>query len=162
MPSLTNTYDEAPSMGLGGTNSWNGALNFLRLTASHSHSQEMLRAAFLHLAAVKAAEELATRAGDAAFAATCTRALARARSTTIDLLWDDAHSRFKGYVCHASGQAPAGAENTDNLMADALYGVLWAKILGLDLGINATLFHLHQRASYATANAYGLPFWVST
>lgn len=40
MPALTNTYDEAPSMGLGGTNSWN---------------------AFLHLAAVKAAEELATR-----------------------------------------------------------------------------------------------------
>ena len=36
-------------------------------------------------------------------------------------------------------QAPAGAENTDNLMADSLYGVLWSELLGLELGLNKTL-----------------------
>ena len=141
MPALTNTYDEAPSMGLDGTNSWN---------------------AFLHLAAVKAAEQLASRAGDLPFAANCTAALVRARSATIDLLWDETHSRFRGYVCHASGQnIPTNAENTDNLMADSLYGVLWSELLDLDLGLNKTLYELHQRSSFATANQFGLPFWTN-
>ena len=88
----------------------------------------------------------------------------------MDLLWDATHERFRGYVCHASRgeQLPgaaaataAGAENTDNLMADSLYGVLWAELLQLDLGVNKTLFELHQRASFATANEYGLPFWTN-
>eukprot|EP01048_Picozoa_sp_COSAG05_P003580 COSAG05_NODE_168_length_15164_cov_8.323734_11_plen_289_part_00 len=138
MPALTNTYDEAHSIGAGGTNAWN---------------------AFLHLMAITAAEELATRVGDAELAVACKAALIRARKVTMELLWDDAHGRFRGYVCNTT--RVAGALNTDNLMADSLYGALWAEVLGLDLGLNKSLFEQHQTASYATAKAFGLPFWTN-
>ena len=107
MPALTNTYDEAPSMGLGGTNAWNN---------------------FLHLMATKAAQELAARVGDDQFAETCAKAATRAQVVTMDLLWDAAHLRFRGYVCNTTGPEHDGALNTDNLMADSLYGVLWAEV----------------------------------
>eukprot|EP01047_Picozoa_sp_COSAG01_P012689 COSAG01_NODE_579_length_15238_cov_10.570183_2_plen_521_part_00 len=135
MPAYTNTFDEARSMGVGGTNSWNS---------------------FLHLVAVRAAEELATQAGDSAVADQCAAAARRAREVIVQLLWDSDHSRFRGYVCNASDR---GVLNTDNLMADSLVGVLWAHILGIDLGMNRTMFELHQRASFAVANEFGLPFW---
>ena len=96
MGGLTNTYDEAPHMG--SVNAWN---------------------AFLHLAAVKAA-----RANDTVFAAECNDAMVAARNATMDLLWDAAHTRFRGYWCNVSG---AAVVNTDNVMADALVGVLWAE-----------------------------------
>jgi hypothetical protein len=44
-------------------------------------------------------------------------------------------------------------------MADSLVGVPWAKILGIGLGMDRTMFELHQRASFAVANEFGLPFW---
>lgn len=121
--------------------------------------------AFLHLASVTAAEKLAMIVGDTDFAVTCKSAVARAQTAIIELLWDSSHSRFRGYVCQSSrGQQSPGAdavENTDNLMADSLYGVLWAELLGLDLGLNRSLFELHQRSSFATANEFGLPFWTN-
>lgn len=141
MGGLTNTYDEAPHMG--DVNSWN---------------------AFLHLAAVEASRRLAVAAGDTAFATELAGALHTARNATIKHLWLPKLQRFRGYWCNCS--ATAYQRNTNNLMADSLYGVLWAKVLGLDLGIDDRYFSDHQRHSWNadaasnTSTPWGLNFWI--
>eukprot|EP01052_Picozoa_sp_SAG31_P031251 SAG31_NODE_3292_length_4454_cov_2.328588_4_plen_452_part_00 len=136
MDGHTNTYDEAPHMG--SVNAWN---------------------AFLHVAAIKAVEALADDVGDLEFAATCAAAAARARNSTVSLLWDKARRSFRGYWCDES-EFP-GAVNGQPLMADALVGVLWAKILGLDLGFDDTMFVAHQDTAWKKLQSpFGLHFWA--
>ena len=79
--------------------------------------------AFLHLAAMLAAEKLATVQGDAAFAGRCRENVESARKALNKFLWTGEH--FRSWWMNDGG-------HPDALHADTLYGELWARILGLE------------------------------
>jgi len=78
--------------------------------------------AFLHLAAMLAAEKLAEIFSDTEFAESCRRNLESARKSLYERLWTGEY--FRSWWM-ADGEYP------DALHADTLYGQLWAFILGL-------------------------------
>jgi non-lysosomal glucosylceramidase len=80
--------------------------------------------AFLHLAALKAAEKMAEVKEDQEFAATCEKNFHMSREVLIDKMWNDHH--FLAWY-QEDGNHP------QTVMTDVLYGQLWAEILGLGL-----------------------------
>jgi len=79
--------------------------------------------AFLHLAAILAAEKLAAVQGDTDFAGHCRENVESARKALNDRLWTGEH--FRSWWMKDGG-------HPDALHADTLYGELWARILGLE------------------------------
>jgi uncharacterized protein (DUF608 family) len=77
---------------------------------------------FLHLAAMRASEKLATAVSDAALAQECARNFQAARHALHEKLWT---GRFFRAWWMADGSHP------EALHADTLYGQLWAFLLGL-------------------------------
>ena len=129
---MQNTYDEARS--IGSVNAWN---------------------AFLHLAALAATERMAAFVGDAEMASNASAWLTRGRNATTALLWDATAGHFRGFWCERG-------KITANAMADSLYGVLWAAVLDLDLGLDRSLYIRHQASVWErAATPWGIKFWTN-
>ena len=92
--------------------------------------------AFLHLAALKAAEKLAKVEGDWEFADICRKNYQSSRAALINKLWDNDH--FQAWYQETGN-------NPQTIMTDVLYGQLWAKIL--DLGLLVDKSKLEQQLS---------------
>ena len=93
--------------------------------------------AFLHIAALAAAEKLAAIQGDDAFAARCRQNVAAAREALDEHLWTGEH--FRHYWS-------ANGNTRDAPHTDALYGQLWADILGLGLTTDPDRLRSHLAA----------------
>lgn len=103
-------------------------------------------ASVFHLAAMRAGEELATRAGDAAFAAQCAAAFSRAQQQLDALQWNEAAGLYDavGSGCNATGCA-----TRVGVFADAFYG----QVLAYTLGLGDLLAH-PERLDTHLANAW--------
>jgi len=102
--------------------------------------------AFLHLAAILAAERLAAVEGDDALAQRCRDNVAAARKALAERLWTGDH--FRSWWMK-------NADFPDALHADTLYGELWARILGLGPTTDEDRLRSHLAAEF-TGN--GSPF----
>ncbi|MEZ4701638.1 MAG: GH116 family glycosyl-hydrolase [Rhodothermales bacterium] len=102
--------------------------------------------ALLHLAAAQAAVQLATLAGDTAFAATLRDLVKQGAAAFDTAFWTGEHYR----AWHTAGE-PA----TDALQADTLYGLLWCYMLDLDPVIDPERARRHLRAE---TRANGTPY----
>ena len=104
--------------------------------------------AFLHLAAMRAAERLADIQGDPDFAARCRENAGRAREALVRRLWTGEHFR---HFWSANGNT------RDAPHSDALYGQLWAGILGLGLLAEPEMMRSHLAAERRiNGSPYGL------
>jgi non-lysosomal glucosylceramidase len=93
--------------------------------------------AVLHLAALRAAEQLAEAQGDSTFARLCGDRRAQAERKLDELLWTGQY--FRSWWMH-EGAYP------DALHADTLYGQLWASILGLGWVVDPPKARAHLAA----------------
>jgi non-lysosomal glucosylceramidase len=104
--------------------------------------------AVLHLAAMRAAGKLAEVEGDAHFAQVCQESVASGQKKLDELLWTGKY--YRSWWMHQGGQP-------DALMADTLYGQLWASLLGLGWIVDPNKARLHLQAEMGfNASPFGL------
>jgi uncharacterized protein (DUF608 family) len=103
--------------------------------------------AFLHLAALAAAEKCTETQGDGAFAETCRNARESATDALHEHLWNG-----EFYLAYKN----MGVEET-NLMSDTLYGQLWAFVLDLGLLVDKEKLLSHLASEQRiNGTAFGL------
>jgi hypothetical protein len=87
--------------------------------------------------------------GDNATAAAAAAAYERGVAATYSFLWNSTYSYFRAYT------------SADAVMADSLYGALWADHVGLGWVVNASDLAAHLAVEQArNANPYGLTVMV--
>ena len=104
--------------------------------------------AVLHLAAMKAAAQLAAVEGDKSFSQACRANLTTASKKLDELLWTGKY--YRAWWMQSGGYP-------DALHADSLYGQLWASILGLGWLVDADKARSHLAAEMEyNASPFGL------
>lgn len=110
--------------------------------------------AFLHLAAMLAAEKLALVQGDTDFAAACRAGFESSCRALNDLLWTGGH--FRAWWMEDQ-------PFPDALHADTLYGQLWAFVLGLGWTVEPERIVSHLAVEFAkNASPFGLKVMQGT
>ncbi len=103
--------------------------------------------AFLHLAALLAAQKMAEQRDDPAFASECAAAFERGQKALDELLWNGSY-----YLAYTNT-----GEDGDTLLSDTLYGQLWAEVLGLGLLVDKEKLAQHLAGEMRiNASPYGL------
>ena len=117
----------------------------------------------LYLSALAAAAEMAAAVGDHAFATRCTAALEAGRTVLATRLWVEAGDggASEGYWRAAWCRGGANGTALPALQAGVLYGLMWARVLGLSdaVGIDDDKVRQHLKAERARCTReYGLIF----